>query len=180
MEIIKHHDRIWEVLNFLPESDISYFLDIAEKKSELDWIDMTAPDHWRGRTLNLQKTSELLNVENLVSSYFLDYQRIHDISALLRYRVGDILGKHRDNSEPEDYNNIFGLIIYLNDNYDGGQIYYPDLGLEIKPKKGSMVVHDAGILHGVRPVTGTRVRYVLTSFVKGSETTKFLGETDAI
>lgn len=86
------------------------------------------------------------------------------------------MGVHRDDVEEEDKVNMYGIVIYLNDDYEGGEIIYPDYGVEHKPVAGSMVVHRASTPHGVNSVTGDKVRYILTSFVKGDSSTKFMGE----
>jgi predicted 2-oxoglutarate/Fe(II)-dependent dioxygenase YbiX len=59
-----------------------------------------------------------------------------------------------------------GVVIYVNENYSGGELYYAKLGLEIKPKRGMLVIHSAASMyeHGVREVTAG-VRYGLTLFV---------------
>lgn len=180
MNVIKHHDKIWEVKNFLSPSEVAYFLDLANNSNADDWNNPNDPDHWKSRVLNLKQTETLKAVEEKIASTFYEYERIHELRSLLRYRTGDILGEHRDNANASDFNNIYGVVLYLNDNYDGGEIYYSELGLSLKPAAGAMVVHAAGTLHGVKQVLGDNVRYVLTSFVKGSEATKFMGEVDAV
>lgn len=180
MDIIKHHNKIWEVKNFLSDSELDYFLGLAKNSNASDWDDPNAPDHWKGRNLNLEHTGAVKAFEKKVASTFYRYERIHDLRSLLRYRPGDALREHKDNVNPSDFNNIYGVVLYLNDDYEGGEIYYSELGVEFKPAAGSMVVHPAGTLHGVRQVLGSNVRYVLTSFVKGSEVTKFTGEVDAV
>ena len=62
-----------------------------------------------------------------------------------------------------DSNIRHGLVMYLNEDIDGGEIYYPDYGLEIKPKTGLLVIHPGTILHGVRRVN-SGVRYNMTGF----------------
>lgn len=176
MEIIKHHDQVWEIRKFISDEEIKYFLSLPDHYGPDAWEDPDVPEHWAGRNLTLKESPELQDLEKRVSDQFFNYERIHKIHSLLRYRAGEMLGEHVDNGEPEDYNNIYGLIIYLNDDYQSGEIYYPEIGLEVRPLKGSMVVHAAGIRHGVRPVTGDAVRYVLTSFVKGDTETKFAGD----
>jgi len=49
-------------------------------------------------------------------------------------------------------------IIYLNSDFDGGEIYFPDRnGFEYKPVQGSIVFFKGEEWHGVRAVTrGTR------------------------
>jgi hypothetical protein len=54
----------------------------------------------------------------------------------------------------------FGLVYYFNDNYDQGEIYYPEIGLTHKPSSGDLVIHAAHILHGTNPpVNGIRYSY---------------------
>lgn len=49
-----------------------------------------------------------------------------------------------------------GSNYYLNDNYSGGELYYPNLDFEYKPVPNSLVLHrgsDPQFQHGVREVT---------------------------
>ncbi len=45
-------------------------------------------------------------------------------------------------------------IFYFNDDYEGGEIYFPIQGLEYKPKAGSAYFFpgDMNYVHGVRPI----------------------------
>jgi predicted 2-oxoglutarate/Fe(II)-dependent dioxygenase YbiX len=58
-------------------------------------------------------------------------------------------------------------VLYLNDEYSGGEIYYPNLDIEIKAPAGSLVIHPSDILHthGVRKVLGGS-RFTMTMFAK--------------
>jgi hypothetical protein len=61
-------------------------------------------------------------------------------------------------------NKSFTSIIYLNDDYEGGELYFPQHnGFEIKPKKGTMLIFSGTIdnMHGIKEVTsGTRYTHV--------------------
>ena len=50
-----------------------------------------------------------------------------------------------------DLNSLF----YYNDDFEGGELYYPDHDISIKPKPGLAVLHpgDINYLHGVKMVT---------------------------
>ena len=51
----------------------------------------------------------------------------------------------------------FALIIYFNDNYDGGELCYPEHDIVYKPKAGDLVIHYAETIHGTSPVkNGTK------------------------
>lgn len=50
------------------------------------------------------------------------------------------------------------------DDYEGGELVFPELERELKPKKGTGVVFKSDILHGVQPVVSGS-RYMLLSFM---------------
>ncbi len=58
------------------------------------------------------------------------------------------------------------FLFYLNDQYGGGELEFPELGLTIKPKKGMMIAFPSykEFAHKVHPVTWGH-RYTLVSWV---------------
>lgn len=49
--------------------------------------------------------------------------------------------------------------LYLNDDFEGGELFFPERNLSIKPKAGQLILFPGGneYIHGVKPVTsGTR------------------------
>ena len=60
-----------------------------------------------------------------------------------------------------------GMVLYLNDDYKGGEIYYPNLEIAIKPEAGSLVMHPGTeeYFHGVATVV-SGIRYVGSAFSK--------------
>lgn len=99
-----------------------------------------------------------------------------------KWDVGGFAAPHSDNSDHEGNPNPFEInkyvgILYLNDDYDGGELYFVDedydhhnpgdfgVKLEFKPTACSWVVFPGGVenIHGVREITkGTR--YTMVSF----------------
>lgn len=62
----------------------------------------------------------------------------------------------------------YGVVLYLNECFNGGEIFYPELNLEYKPSAGDLVIHNSMIPHGVKEVTeGTR--YIYTTFLIKNE-----------
>jgi hypothetical protein len=55
----------------------------------------------------------------------------------------------------------YGGVIYLNDDYIGGAIEYPEYHTSYKPSAGDLVLHTSDVLHGVSKVEGTE-RYAIT------------------
>ena len=59
-------------------------------------------------------------------------------------------------------------VLYLNDDYTKGEIFFNNLGIELKPKAGSLLVFpgDTEHEHGVRHVGPGPIRHVIAGFIK--------------
>ncbi|HKU99474.1 MAG TPA: 2OG-Fe(II) oxygenase [Vineibacter sp.] len=116
------------------------------------------------------------------------------ISDRLAYRIGPELGKafgwdvqfgfdahviisyaaeeqhyfraHRDNGTPQTADRTFAVSLNLNEDYDGGELVFPEYGpTRYKPKAGAAAVFSCSLLHEALPVTRGR-RFVLTTFFR--------------
>lgn len=103
------------------------------------------------------------NIRTKIENIFENFSRISSANLIHRYQKGEDKGEHRDDSG--DINIQYGIVIYLNDNYMGGEIVYSDYNLSIKPKARSLLVHPGYLNHFVNPVESEETRYVLTAFV---------------
>lgn len=58
-----------------------------------------------------------------------------------------------------------GVLFYINDDYEGGEVVYTNKGIEFKPKANTILVHGGSeeYTHGVRKVTSGE-RYTLSTF----------------
>jgi predicted 2-oxoglutarate/Fe(II)-dependent dioxygenase YbiX len=87
-----------------------------------------------------------------------------DTAQLVVWREGMEMDAHSDNTFPDGSPNptsqsAFASILYLNDDYEGGETFFPGYGVRLAPKAGTLVVFGAGTdyVHGVTKVTrGTR------------------------
>ena len=113
-------------------------------------------------------------IERSISIYEDKYGKDPDINfinlgTVVTRRPGSSLNVHADDAPglDKDVTTPHGMILYLNDDYEGGEIYYPDLKIAIKPETGSLVIHPgtADYAHGVVPVE-SGIRYVTTAFTK--------------
>lgn len=88
-----------------------------------------------------------------------------------RWQKGASANPHSDNTDSngnliEELSNLkYVGILYLNDDYSGGELYFPDHQIEIKPSPGSMYIFSGGTdnVHGVKEITGG-TRYSIVSF----------------
>ncbi|MEQ9171340.1 MAG: 2OG-Fe(II) oxygenase [Rhodospirillales bacterium] len=73
---------------------------------------------------------------------------------------------HRDDTTPATKHRKFAVTLNLNtDDYDGGDLRFPEYGPELyRPEKGAAVVFSGSLLHEVTPVTRGH-RFVLLTFL---------------
>lgn len=63
------------------------------------------------------------------------------------------MGVHKDDKLKNKDN--FICMFYINDDFDGGEINFPDHGIEHKPKPGDILIYQSKFLHEVKPMTGS-------------------------
>jgi hypothetical protein len=87
-----------------------------------------------------------------------------------KWMVGGFAAPHSDNSDFDGVPNSFQInkyvgILYLNNDYEGGTLYFPDHEIEFKPRANSFIVFPGGVenVHGVSEIT-SGTRYTMVSF----------------
>lgn len=176
-ELVK--DRLWEYENFLTNKEVNALMDAVNSSKESDWFfeDLPAYDqHHAGKTLPISSDPNMqaliFNIDKRIAELFINANSIVQIGSIVRGSdIYSPVGLHRDNEDENMENNRnadnkYGILMYLNNNFDGGEICYPEFNIEYKPKPGVLLIHYAGNLHGVNPISNG-VRYSMTSFVWG-------------
>jgi hypothetical protein len=87
-----------------------------------------------------------------------------------KWEPGAYARKHSDNTDEHGKSGAFTRsryagFLYLNDNFEGGLLRFPDQDIDIKPKIGMLAVFDGGFnnMHEVTLVT-KGIRYTIGSF----------------
>lgn len=78
------------------------------------------------------------------------------------WQDGSEAGLHIDSHQGSEYI-MFSTVVYLNEDYSGGEIYFPNQDVEIKPSAGDMVLFPSGgheYFHGVKKINSGR-RYTI-------------------
>ena len=81
------------------------------------------------------------------------------------YNVDEGMFIHVDNHDWMEGKVFWGVVLYLNDDYEGGELFYPEYNHSYKPKRKDLVMHVGDIIHGVRSVTNG-IRYAATLLVR--------------
>lgn len=80
-------------------------------------------------------------------------------------RDGGHFAAHRDNTTKGTAHRRFAVSINLNDEFEGGEVYFPEYGRRsYKPPVGGACVFSCSLLHAVTPVTEGR-RYAFLPFL---------------
>lgn len=75
---------------------------------------------------------------------------------------------HAHTDQDTDPSIVYASILYLNDDYTGGELFFDNLDLTLKPKPGTLLLFPGSkkFHHGVKPVGDGPVRYVVVGFIK--------------
>jgi predicted 2-oxoglutarate/Fe(II)-dependent dioxygenase YbiX len=117
-------------------------------------------------------SEDVINVHDRIKLFIENTYNVKTKSSLfatmiVKWNPGEEQGVHgdRENEDGTPQHNEavrhydLSSILYINDNYEGGEIYLPQHNLTIKPKKGMLVTFpgDRYYIHGVSKITsGTR------------------------
>ena len=131
-------------------SSVSGINKISEKTNSPD--NNIAIDIFTSVCTNIEKTvSEIFKRNLLLKSYFYSHMKPGGLNRL-----------HRDNYS-EDQSDDFSAILYLSDNYEGGSINFPKMGIDFKPSAGTLLafIGNEELEHQVKEVvSGDRVNII--------------------
>jgi predicted 2-oxoglutarate/Fe(II)-dependent dioxygenase YbiX len=165
--------------NFLDQSFVELYTDFVKST---DLWEKNSDGIWNNRSINLRTMptdiretmlDNRIRAKRRIQEHFNAEQELYsDIFQFVRWRIGDCLDPPHADAEnldgkphPFPYRN-FAAILYLNNDYEGGRISFPNFGNfcpEIKP--GMLVAFPGTLqyLHGVSRVT-SGMRYTIASF----------------
>ncbi len=135
-----------------------------------------APGFWDGRFIWHSDVSKayreladhMQGAQRRAAALITDFYRLTqpiypDLLQIMSWPVGIHMPPHADNANPDGSPHAmahrdFSGIVYLNDDYQGGEFYFTVHDTAIKPKKGMLVAFTAGFYHehAVLRVEGTQ------------------------
>jgi hypothetical protein len=140
-----------ELLDSVPdETSITKWSDWTAYKSEYSFgsqkrikdsiFDDSIPHYFSALSIYNRINDAINKVSN-------DYASMHDQLnigfltplSISKYFVGKSMGPHVDSHDDDPLKTI-SVVLYLNDDYEGGEINFPEQKILVKPKSGSIVV----------------------------------------
>lgn len=170
MKTVYHHPQIAEIKEFFEEQycrDVIEFMD-GNNDSGDNWNPICFPSVL-GVNVGDPKPTENISVEDMGKIRDKMHQAVEEVMGRPvknvtmsghKYPVGSYADPHSDSSELDGTPNAwqmnkYACILYLNSDYEGGAIYFPQHNLDISPEAGSLLVFEGSheYLHGVRKIT---------------------------
>ncbi len=165
--------------DFLDHETCKQLVEYGEANDDL-YEKVTNIPFWNNRIMNHNKMTKDIailleginnDVNKVIQSIDIMKTPVYpDTLQIVRWFTGLELPPHADREHPDGRPNPFpwrdfATVIYLNDDYAGGEIYWPNQNISHLPKTGDLAIFPGTreFLHGVRKVTeGTR--YTIGSF----------------
>jgi hypothetical protein len=169
MKVNRLSPDLYEIEDFITVDQQTTILEYCQSLDESDWWNDDQKDTFFYGKQKLGQLPEFFNdINQNVQNLFSNLLYVGDV-VLQRVLDKEPMQTHRDYWIKDlDYYIRYGIVIYYNDDYLGGEIEYPELGIVHKPKARSLVLHGGNILHGPKKVVGDSIRYFSTAFVRGS------------
>jgi predicted 2-oxoglutarate/Fe(II)-dependent dioxygenase YbiX len=159
--------------------------DVTETHYNEDGTIIYESEYWKDRvatrdTIISQNLTIVNSIDRIVKRLKKEVDEFYNVDALptnpaiVRWLPGQYQLPHADKELhegdneglPNDfpYYDIAGLF-YLNDDYEGGELYFPQHDIEFKPKAGAAYFFpgDKNYLHGVKEIK-SGIRYVIPFF----------------
>lgn len=151
---------VYVIHNFISTEEINEAMSLIKEQEDLQLLQMRTIPGQRRCTRNskidayTKKISDKAILERDVSLVTAD-------AALVIWDTGSSMFVHSDNKK--DYNNMLthSGILYLNENFLGGEINFPEYDMQYAPKTGDLVMFESGIEHSVSTITSGK-RYTLS------------------
>jgi hypothetical protein len=188
--------ELFSVENFLSEDQITTFWEIIHSTSQEDWeVEYHANLKYfcmqkfgRDDVENLVAEGKFEITQNWKDKNFnILHHEIHrplydglnsmvvksdpelilsGLATIQRMQPGVELKSHTD--QHTDPSIKYATIVYINDDYADGEIFFPKLDIQLKPKPGTMLFFPGNeeYEHGVKHVGDGAIRYVLVGFIK--------------
>lgn len=152
-------EEIKSIKNFIDPEDAQKIIDLMNRlKSENKLMSERKDNTYRLYNSDDEIVKEFVKK---YSSKFINGQNLYVSEQLVAfYEEGAFMSHHVDVGDDSE---VISTVIYLNDDYTGGELSFPEIngGYTYKPEKYELVYFPTPYLHGVNPVKSGK-RYIIT------------------
>ncbi len=130
--------------SFSPPPDLTEVLhEYSEYDSKSKSISVSLKEALDSLARDYSANTDTVNIGYLKDSFF-----------IRKYSTGTGMGTHYDRYPDADNQTLLSAVVYVNDDYEGGEIFFPDYDLAIKPEAGSILFFPSteDYLHESKPV----------------------------
>jgi hypothetical protein len=191
--------ELFSVENFLSQDQINTFWDIINATSQEDWeveyhanlkvfcmekfgrddLDNLVAEgkfeitqNWKDKNFNISHHEMYKPMYDKLNSMVVSSDselHLSGLATIQRMQPGVELKSHTD--QHTDPSIRYATIIYINDEYVDGELFFPNLDIQLKPKPGTLVFFPGNedYEHGVKHVGEGPIRYVLVGFIKEND-----------
>jgi hypothetical protein len=150
--------------NFWPRKSVDKNFD-TEHKESYEIIKLIEEDYIKVLNIWSEKTNN--NFPKYVTKNY----------CIRKYRTGGAMGSHVDRNADNLINTMdWTALIYLNDDYEGGELVFDELNLSIKPKAGSVIFFPCMTYHSVCEIKKGNKYYIFLFMHTNSGISTSLGE----
>lgn len=174
-------DSLWEIINDRKQEDweVEYLGNLKnfcmQKFGREDVDNLVAEgkfeitENWKDKNFNITNFPVYYPMYNRLNKMVIesdDSLHLSGMATIQRMQSGVELKSHTD--QHTDPSIRYATIAYINDDYADGALFFPKLGIELKPKPGTLLVFPGNeeYEHGVKHVGEGTIRYVLVGFIK--------------
>ena len=155
-------NSILEVKNYLIKTECSDILNIM---NQTEFDNDRQPSHWVDSIKRIKFPEHLINavtldLQNTVQTFYkVKFKKQHNLHTVVWNTGKSMLPWHIDYGAKLEFpERDYVSLIYLNDDYEGGELSVPSLNFEKKPERGTLISFRGGDTpHAVKTInSGTR------------------------
>lgn len=169
---------VWEIINNATQEDWEYDyrqsqIGLARKRYGREDLDklleeglMEFTDDWYDKAISIPEDITARLSMKIEMIFAFDYKLVTGrMNTIQRQYEGSPLVAHVDTDG--DPSIAYAAIGYINDDYSDGELFFSELGLEVKPRAGSLMIFPGSseYRHGVKAPGPGKSRYALPTFV---------------
>jgi hypothetical protein len=176
MEIVKEYEVMSERTHCYPltlargfhdKPKVTFEYEKFMQKMSKRMIDFAAKE-WNEKLSNLtdQKCMMMVHPENTYLAPHTDILDIHYVNNDPDHDEGPSQ-EEQLKTWPNMWSGDLAILAYINDDFEGGELYFPDFDYHFKPERGSIVMFPGSLyyVHGVTPIT-KGIRYTLSNWCR--------------